>query len=132
MPLSIPTVLKRPSAALLFMFFVNGCGSSFEETVAGVKVPVPSAMKKSQGNGVEISLPGFGGGQVAFQGKMDPDKVIEFYRKEMPQRGWSPSISLLSRGGMLAYTKENKSVLVTVGKSESTTILTITVGGAGK
>ena len=132
MLLRIARFLKRPSAALFFMAFLNGCGGSYEETVAGVKVPVPSGMKKSQGNGVEISLPGFGGGQASFQGAMDPEKVIEFYKKEMVDRGWNPNISLVSRGGMLAYTKEGKSVLVTVGKSEAATILTITVGGAGK
>src|ERR1700746_285835 len=132
MRLSILKFLKLPSTALLFILTLNGCGGSYEETVAGIKVPIPNAMKKSQSNGIEISLPGFGGGQASFQGNMDPDKVIEFYKKEMADRGWTPNLSLVSRGGMLAYTKEGKSVLVTVGKSEATTTLTITVGGGGK
>ena len=132
MPLRIARFLKRPSATLFFIVLLNGCGGSYEETVAGIKVPVPGGMKKSQGNGVEISLPGFGGGQASFQGNADPDKVIEFYKKEMADRGWNPNISLISRGGMLAYTKESKSVLITVGKNDATTTLTITVGGAGK
>ena len=124
--------LKRPSTALFFILVLNGCGGSYEENVAGIKIPIPSAMKKSQGNGVEISLPGFGGGQASFRGNMDPDKVVTFYKKEMADRGWKPNISLVSRGGMLAYTKEDKSVLITVGKGEASTNLTITVGGAGK
>jgi hypothetical protein len=132
MQLSMPKFLKRPSTALVFILALNGCGGSYEETVAGIKVPIPNAMKKAQGNSIEISLPGFGGGQASFQGKMDPDKVIDFYKKEMADRGWTPNLSLVSRGGMLAYTKEGKSVLVTVGKSEATTTLTITVGGGGK
>ena len=132
MLLSIPKFLKRPSTALFFILTINGCGGSYEETVAGIRVPIPNAMKKSQGNGIEISLPGFGGGQASFQGNMDPDRVIDFYKKEMADRGWTPNLSLVSRGGMLAYTKEGKSVLVTVGKSEATTTLTITVGGGGK
>jgi len=131
MPLSIARFLKRPSAALFFIVLLNGCGGSFEETVGGVKVPIPAGMKKSQGNGVEISLPGFGGGQASFQGNIDPDKVIAFYRKEMAERGWNPNVSLISRGGMLAYSKEGKSVLITVGKNEATTTLTIMVGGSG-
>ena len=132
MPFRIATVLKRPSTTLFFILFLNGCGGSYEETVGGVKVPIPSGMNKSQSNGVEISLPGFGGGQASFEGSMDSDKVIAFYKKEMPDRGWTPSISLISRGGMVAYTKESKSVLVTVGRSGTTTTLAITVGGAGK
>jgi hypothetical protein len=132
MPLSIATAAKGTSCALFFILLVNGCSRSYEETVAGITVPIPSGMKKSQGNGVEISLPGFGGGQVSFQGKADPDKIVEFYKKEMPQRGWSPSASVLSRGGMLAYAKEGKSILVIVGKSDGTTTLAITVGGSGR
>jgi hypothetical protein len=132
MRLRIARFLKQPSTALFFIVLLSGCGGSYEETVAGIRVPVPGGMKKSQGNGVEISLPGFGGGQATFQGNMDPDKVIEFYKKEMAERGWNPNMSLISRGGMLAYTKEGKSVLVTVGKSDGTTALTITVGGTGK
>ena len=131
MALRIARFLKRPTT-LFFIVLLNGCGGSYEETVGGVRVPIPSGMKKSQGNGVEISLPGFGGGQASFQGNMDPDKVIEFYKKEMADRGWNPNMSLISRGGMLAYTKESKSLLVTVGKSGATTTLAITVGGAAK
>ena len=132
MPLRILTAAKRTSCALFFILCVNGCSGSYDETVAGITVPVPSDMKKSEGDRVEISLPGFGGGQASFQGKTDPDEVIKFYKKEMPQRGWSPSASVVSRGGMLAYAKEGKSILITVGKSQGTTTLTITVGGTGR
>jgi hypothetical protein len=131
MALRIARFLKRPTT-LFFIVLLNSCGGSYEETVGGVRVPIPSGMKKSQDNGVEISLPGFGGGQASFQGNLDPDKVIEFYKKEMAARGWNPNMTLVSRGGMLAYTKEGKSVLVVVGKSDGTTALRITVGGTGK
>ncbi len=83
MRLGIPKFLKRFSTALFFILTLNGCGGSYEETVAGIKVPIPNAMKKSQSHGLEISLPGLGGGQATFPGHMDPDKVIEFYKKEM-------------------------------------------------
>jgi len=86
-------------------------------------------MTRSQESGIEVSLPGFGGAQAAYQGKMDPDKVIEFYRKEMPGRGWQPSIGLLSKGGMLSYAKESTTVVVIVGKTDSGTNMTIMAGG---
>jgi len=124
--------LVRPLACLLVLFTIfAGCDGQYEETVSGVKVPIPRGMNKTEEQGVQISLPGFGGGQASFQGNIDPEKVIEFYKKEMPARGWKPNLSVVSRGGMLAYSKENKTVLVATGKREGNTILTITVGGTG-
>ena len=86
-------------------------------------------MTKSQENGIELSLPGFGGAQAAYQGKVDTDKVIEFYKREMPARGWKPTIGLVSKGGMLSYVKESTTVIVVVGKSDSGTNMTIMAGG---
>lgn len=107
----------------------SGCGGSYEETVGGVKIPIPRGMTRSQESGIELSLPGFGGAQAAYQGKLDPDKVIEFYRKEMPARGWQPSIGLLSKGGMLTYVKDSTTVIIAVGKTNSGTSMTIIAGG---
>ena len=109
-----------------------GCSSSYEETVAGVKIPIPSGMKKSQTKGIELSLPGFGGAQTSFQGNLEPDKIVEFYKKEMPNRGWQPNMELTSKGGMLTYTKENQTVVVMVTKSDGGSSLSITVGGTGR
>lgn len=109
---------------------VSSCGGSYEETIGDVKIPIPRGMTKSQKKGMELSLPGFGGALAAYEGKMAPDNVVEFYRQEMPPRGWEPSIGLLSQGGMLTYVKDNKTVIVTVGKTDSSTTLTITVAGA--
>ncbi len=109
----------------------TGCSGSREETIAGVKIPVPSGMNKLEGQGVELSLPGFGGGNASFQGSLDPEKVIEFYKKEMPARGWKQGMGILSRGGMLGYTKEGKSLLVAVSSQSGVTSLNITVGTSG-
>jgi hypothetical protein len=109
---------------------VLSCGGSYEETVGDVKIPIPRGMTKSQQKGMELSLPGFGGALAAYEGKMAPDNVVEFYRQEMPARGWEPSIGLLSQGGMLTYVKDKKTVIVTVGKTDSGTSMTITVAGA--
>jgi hypothetical protein len=106
---------------------VSSCGGSYEETVGDVKIPIPRGMTKSQNKSVEMSLPGFGGALAAYEGKIAPDNVVEFFRQEMPARGWEPSIGLLSQGGMLTYVKDNKTVMVTVGKTDSGTSMTITV-----
>jgi len=128
--------LEPPGRVLLVVAFLAllalGCSGSYEETVAGVKVPIPNGMTKSPAKGVELSLGGFGGAQVAFQGNMEPGNIVEFYKKEMPSRGWEPNIGLSSEGGMLTYTKENQTVVVMVIKSNTGSSLSITVGGTGR
>jgi len=128
--------LEPPGRVLLMVALLAllplGCGSSYEETVAGVKVPIPSGMKKSQTKGIELSLPGFGGAQTSFQGNLEPDKIIDFYKKEMPNRGWRPNMELTSKGGMLTYIKENQTVVVMVTKGDGGSSLSITVGGTGR
>ena len=107
-----------------------GCGGSHDETVGGLQVPIPGGMTKSEEKGVELSIPGFGGAQASYRGKLEPNQVVDFYKKEMPARGWKPSIGVLSQGGMLTYAKEGKSLIVMVGKSNGNTNMTITVGEA--
>ena len=107
-----------------------GCDGSHDETVGGLQVPIPGGMTKSEEKGVELSIPGFGGAQASYRGKLEPNQVVDFYKKEMPARGWKPSIGVLSQGGMLTYAKESKSLIVMVGKSNGDTNMTITVGAA--
>ena len=117
------------ACALLLANVVASCGGSYEETIAGVKIPVPNGMKRTGDKPVEISLFGFGAGQATFRGDVAPDKIVEFYKKEMPARGWQQSMKVQSGGAMLAYTKEGKTVLVGVGTENKETILNLTVGG---
>jgi len=116
-------------APILFSLLAISCGGSYEETIAGVKLPVPKGMNRTGDKPVEISLFGFGAGQATFRGDIEPEKIVEFYKKEMAARGWQPSMKLQSGGAMLAYTKENKTVLVAIGKEKTDTVLNLTVGG---
>ena len=98
------------------------------EFVAGSTIPIPSEMNKSTDQGIELMVPGFNGGQVAYQGKVEPREVIRFYQKNMPLKGWHPYASLVTGGGLLVFTKSNKSVLIMVSKSNDNTTLAILVG----
>jgi hypothetical protein len=126
MPFTVLTLSFALSLAVVVT--LAGCGGSREETVAGVKVPIPRGMTKSDEKAVELSVPGFGGGQASYRGNLDPNDVVEFYKKEMSNRGWKPSVGVLSQGGMLTYVKEGKSLIVMVGKNGGGTNMTITVG----
>lgn len=129
-------MIRRQSFARLSYFLtavmLAACGGSRDETISGVTIPVPSAMKKGTEKPVEISILGFGAGQATFHGNMETDKLVEFYKKDMPARGWQPSMNLLSGGAIIAYSKESKLVLIGISKQNSETVLSLTVSGVGK
>ena len=118
--------------SLFIAAILSGCGGSRDETVSGVTIPVPNAMKKGAEKPVELSFLGFGAGQATFHGDMTTEKIVEFYKEELPARGWQQSMNLQSGGAMLAYSKEGKSVLIGIGKQNDETVLSLTVGGVGK
>jgi hypothetical protein len=124
------TFARFAAYAIVIAVSTSGCGGSYEETVADVRIPMPGGMTRAQEKGVELSLPGFGGAQASYEGKVDAEKILEFYRKEMPARGWEPSVGLLSQGGVLTYAKDSKTVIVTVGKNDKLTRMTIMVAGS--
>ena len=121
--------LRLAACLVCITVAASGCSGSYEETVGGVKIPIPGGMTRSQESGIEVSLPGFGGAQAAYRGKLDPEKVIEFYQREMSARGWQPSIRLLSKGGMLTYVKDSTTVIITVEKTDSGARMAIIAAG---
>jgi hypothetical protein len=109
-----------------------GCNKSYDEKIGGVEIPIPRGMKKSDGAGLEVALLGFGGGQSSFHGQLEPGKVIEFYKKEMPLRGWQPNGGVVSQAGMLTYAKDNRTVIIMVGGNNDAAAMTVTVGVTGR
>ena len=127
-------MIHRPQRFFLLamILILAGCTGSYEEKVAGVEIPIPRGMKKSDGAGLEVALLGFGGGQSSFRGQIEPRKVIEFYEKEMPSRGWQPNAGVVSKGGMLTYAKDNRTVIIMIGGNNDATDMTVTVGGTAR
>ena len=127
-----PAVLASRAAAMMLLivsFLANGCARVKDETIAGVLVPVPAGMIRDEQKASEMSLLGFGAGQASFHGNMGSEEVVEFYRNEMAARGWQPNINLRSGGAMLAYGKEDKTLLIGIGQQQGETQLTLIVGG---
>ena len=117
---------------LLLFILASSCAGSRDETIGGVTVPVPSAMKKSAEKPLEVSIFGFGAGQASFHGNMESAKLVEFYKKELPARSWQENMKLLSGGAMLAYSKDGKTLLIGISKQDKDTVLSLTVSGVGK
>lgn len=127
-------IAARPQIFFLLatILIVAGCNKSYDEKIGGVEIPIPRGMKKSDGVGLEVALLGFGGGQSSFRGQLGPEKVIEFYEKEMPARGWQPNAGVISKGGMLTYAKDNRTVIIMIGGNNDATTMTVSVGGTGR
>lgn len=122
-------LLQFTLAVLICSRFLAGCAiEQRDEIVAGVAIPIPGGMSKAANERLEVIVPGFGGAKVAYRGNVDPDEVLAFYQKELPARGWKSNASLVTRGGVLAYTKDNKNLLITVSPSGGATTLGIVVG----
>jgi hypothetical protein len=119
-------------AMIILPLLLIACGGSRDETISGVAIPVPSAMKKSSDKPVEISFLGFGAGQATFRGDMESEQLVEFYKKEMAARGWQSNMSLHSGGAMLTYSKDAKTVMIGIGKQDNQSVLSLTVGTVGK
>jgi hypothetical protein len=126
------SVSRVAAVAVLLIVSTSSCGGSYEETISGVAIPVPKAMSRGSDKPVEMNFFGVGAGQASFHSDMDAEKIVEFYKKEMPARGWQPNMSLRSGSTLLAYSKDGKTMLVAVGKQNNATQLTVTVGGAGR
>ena len=119
-------------ALLAALGLLSGCARSYDETIAGVVVPVPNGMTRGSDKPVEMSLLGFGAGQATFYGSMDTEEIVRFYNKELPGRGWQPNMNLRSGGAVLAYSKEGKTLLIGVGQQAGKTTLTLSVGGVAR
>ncbi|MEE9569279.1 MAG: hypothetical protein V3W37_07830 [Candidatus Binatia bacterium] len=122
-------VLQRLPVLLLLVYLIAPhAAAQTNEIIAGIPIPIPPEMSKATDERIELIVPGFKGGQEAYQGSVDPSEVITFYQKQMPLDGWNPFVSLVTGGGLMVYTRMNQSVLISVGKSNGKTTLAIMVG----
>ena len=120
-------------ALLVALFFsLTSCAiiGPRDEIVAGVAIPIPGGMKKAPEEKMELNFPGFSGGRAAFRGGVPADEIVEFYKKEMAARGWRANASLVTHGGMLAFSRDGKNVLIMISGGGDTT-LHVVVGNAG-
>lgn len=127
------SAIARSAFGLVLAIMLNvSCGGSYDETIGGVAVPVPKAMIRKTEKPVEISLLGFGAGQATFQGALNTEQIVDFYKNQLRARGWQENMNLRSGGAMLAYSKDGKTLLIGIAKENGKTSLSLTVGGAAR
>lgn len=121
---------------LVLILSLTGCALNHvieerDEVIAGLTIPIPRGMTRVLNLGIGLTVPGFAGEKVTYRGETSPHEIVTFYQNEMPARSWKPNASLVTQGGILAYTKDNRSVLITVDNNDSGASLTIVVGSMG-
>lgn len=117
--------------AVFYAFGFSACGGSYEDTIAGITVPVPKPMAKSSEAPVEMKFFGFGAGQSTYCGKMESDKIDEFYKRELPARGWQPGRPCAAAAPCWSYQK-CKNLDGRHRQTNDDTSLTLTVGKMGR
>ena len=113
-----------PCIALVVM---TGCRQT-NEVIAGVSIPIPEKMTKNPDKRFD-TIPGFEDGQASYEGKTSPADIFSFYQEVMAAKGWQPTARFSEHKDRIAYTKDNRIVLIRYEQVPGgTTVLTIMVG----
>jgi hypothetical protein len=119
--------LQYLALCLSCILFIAGCQRQ-DEVIAGVDIPIPEKMTKNPDK-VFDPVPGFKDGQASYQGKVPPMEIFSFYQEVMAAKGWQPTARFSNGKDQIAYTKENRLVLVRYNQDpDGTTVLTVMVG----
>ncbi|HCB68836.1 MAG TPA: hypothetical protein DEP48_00600 [Persephonella sp.] len=51
---------------------------------------------------------------LIYMGKGSVAKLVDFFDKNMPKKGWNPDVSLVGKTAVLSYTKDNKLIIMKI------------------
>ncbi len=51
---------------------------------------------------------------LIYMGKGSVAKLVDFFEKNMPKKGWTPDVSLVGKTAVLSYTKGNKLIIMKI------------------
>jgi hypothetical protein len=109
------------------MLAISGCKQANQE-IAGISIPIPEKMTRNADKNF-APLPGFEDGQASYEGKVSPAEIFTFYQEVMAAKGWQPTARFSEHQDRIAYTKDNRIVLIRYEQVRGgTTVLTIMVG----
>jgi hypothetical protein len=139
--------MKSKVLAILFLFNVmlllTGCANSSNkeglssknsgllEPSAQLKfsdVPVPAGFRLLPQDSYTFESAGVRVGVLKYKGKASPDRVVNFYREQMPMYNWN-LLNLVEYGdSILNFERENESCIVNLSPRGSSCIITASVG----
>lgn len=91
-------------------------------------VPVPVGLKNLPQQSYSFESSGVRVGVLKYQGKSDPDRVINFYKEQMAMYNWS-LVNIVEYGiRLMNFERENESCIITIEPKGSSVLLIISLG----
>jgi hypothetical protein len=99
-----------------------------QEILKFTDIPVPVGLKNLPGQSYSFESSGVRVGVLKYQGKNNPDQVVNFYREQMPMYNWN-LVNITEYGQrLLNFERENETCIITMEPRGSSVILTISLG----
>jgi len=93
--------------------------------------PVPNGFKLDSGGSVSSNADKTA--VAVWKGKSTISAVIDFYKNTMPGKGWKEDSNFTTDdGGLLSYSKDGNSVMVTIDKSSDQIEISVILGKASQ
>lgn len=91
-------------------------------------IPVPAGLKNLQQSSYSFESSGIRVGVLRYYGKADADRVISFYKEQMPMHNWN-LVNIIEYGQRLInFERENESCIITLEPKGKNVILTVSLG----
>ena len=91
-------------------------------------IPVPVGLKSLPAQSYSFESSGVRVGVLKYQGKNDPDRVVNFYKEQMAMYNWN-LVNIVEYGQrLLNFERENETCIITVEPKGSNVILIISLG----
>lgn len=116
-------IVKKDSSAVR--------GASLLEPSAIIRfadVPVPSGFKLLAKNSYSFENSGVRVGVLRYQGRSNPDSVLNFYKEQMPMYNWN-LLNIVEYGDrMMNFERENETCIVGISPKWNATQISISLG----
>ncbi|MFA5145170.1 MAG: hypothetical protein WC723_04110 [Candidatus Omnitrophota bacterium] len=91
-------------------------------------VPVPMGFKSLPQGSYSFETSGVRVGVLKYQGKANPDQLINFYKEQMPLYNWN-LLNIVEYGDRLMnFDRENETCIISLLSKGSTSIITVSLG----
>ena len=91
-------------------------------------IPVPSGFKSLPAQSYSFENSGVRVGVLRFQGKADPDQIVNFYKEQMVMYNWN-LLNVVEYGDrLLNFDRENETCVITLLTRGKTVIITVSLG----
>ena len=91
-------------------------------------VPVPAGFKLLERESYSFENTGVRVGVLKYQGKVNADRVVNFYKEQMPMYNWNLLNSVEYGQRLLNFDREQETCIITLLPKGSSTVITVSLG----